>query len=79
MFIIKELPEKSNGSLGVVLIELGHVEIINEVDQKGFTLRSPGDTSLLLKWRKTELKLELVSVGVEVEVHNIEQIVLRLP
>ena len=33
VFIIHMLPQEGNGSLGAILVDLGHVDVVNEVDQ----------------------------------------------
>jgi hypothetical protein len=78
MLIIDELSQQRNRVLGVILIELLHVQIVHEVNQKSFTFWSPGCTSFLLQWRKTKLDLKDIGVGEVVEVDNVKDIVLWL-
>jgi hypothetical protein len=74
MFVINNLSQERNGVLGVVLIQLLHVQIINEVDQKSFTFWSPSGTGFLLKWRKTELDLKDIGIGEVIEIDDVKEI-----
>jgi hypothetical protein len=78
MFIIEKLSEKSNSSLGVIFIQLWHVEIVHKVDKEGFTFGSPCDTSLLFERRQTKLDLKDISIGIVIEIDDVEEIVLWL-
>jgi hypothetical protein len=73
MLVVLVLTKEGNGRLSVVLVEHGHVEIINELEQLVLAEGGIGATSLLLKLG-LELLLEESRVGVEVEVDNLLEI-----
>lgn len=68
MFVVSMLSEKGNSTLGVVLIELGHVQIVNEVDELEFPWRTELLSCLLLQGL-LQLNLEIRRVSVVVEVN----------
>ena len=78
MFVIQELSEESDSGLGVIFIQLRHIQIIDKVDEESFTLWSPSDTSLLLERRQTKLNLQDISIGIVIEIDDVEEIVLWL-
>jgi hypothetical protein len=75
MLVVFVLTEERNGRLSVVLVEHGHVEIINELEHLVLAEGGVGATSLLLKLG-LELLLEESRVGVEVKVDNLLEVVI---
>jgi hypothetical protein len=65
--IVNELSDESNGLLGEILINLGHVEIINKVDESLSSGGSEESTGSLIKVRLNN-NLETHGVGVRVEI-----------
>jgi hypothetical protein len=67
MLIIFVLSQKRDSSLCVIWIELGHVQVINEIDQLIFTNWGISSTSFLFKLLfKNSLEKHRISVIVEV-------------
>jgi len=68
--IIKELPEEGNGLLGPVLVDLGHVDVVDEVDHLLGPGGAEGAASLLLENAlHGALEEHRVGEAVEVDVH----------
>ena len=71
------LSEESNGVLSVVLIELWHVQVIDEVNHVDLARRTELTTGLLLE-HLLELPLKVGGVRVVVEVDQLVSVVLWL-
>ena len=74
MLVVSVLSEKSNGTLGVIRITHGHVHVIDEVDELILTNWSECLTSFLFK-QLLQVHLKQVSISIEVEVHNLLEII----
>jgi hypothetical protein len=70
VFVIFMLSDKSNSTLGVIVVEGGHVKVINEVDQLVLANRSVDLTSATLELLLKDC-LQKHRVGVEVEVDDL--------
>jgi len=75
MLVILVLSKERNGSLGLVGILLGHVQVINKLKHLELTERSEGLTSLLLELG-LKLLLEEARIGVVVEVDGLRKVVI---
>jgi hypothetical protein len=75
VLIVLVLSQQGNSSLGVVGIKLGHVQVINKVDELELAYRSIGPTCLLLE-RLLQNGLEESRVSVVVEVHDLVNVLV---
>jgi hypothetical protein len=76
MAVIEMLSNESDSSLGFIRVKLGHVQVIDKVDQFYFTRRSESSTTFLLELRLKH-SLEQSRVGEEIKVNCLRFIVLR--
>ena len=77
MLIVLVLTDKGDGTLSIILIESGHVEIINEVDElilADWSINFTGSTLELL----LENGLEKHRVSVEIEVDDLLEVLISL-
>jgi hypothetical protein len=77
MLVICVLSQKSDGSLGVVGIQLGHVEVINVVNHVQFGEGSELSTGLLFEGGFKHI-LEIAGVGVVIEINNGVSVIFRV-
>ena len=78
MLIVNVLPDKSYRALGIILIQLGHVEIINEVNQFLIFWWPISPSCLLFDMLSHDL-LEDIGIRVVVKIDILmDQVILRL-
>jgi hypothetical protein len=75
MLVVLVLTEEGNGSLGLVRILSGHVQVINELEELVLAEGSEGLTGLLLELR-LKLTLEEGRVSVVVEIDSLLEVVI---
>ena len=77
MLVVLVLTDKGDGTLSIILIESGHVEIINEVDE---LVLADGSVDLTSSTLELLLKngLEKQRVSVEIEINDLLEVLISL-